>query len=495
ELRNSEENEALCLRYRQQWRQELKALFCAGGASFIDALMRSSHPNPALLLEQWGTVGHPWHPMHKTRLGLSPREVTAMSPEFQAVLRLPLAALRRDCAHLAAVDDGCDYRDWFAQHYPQAWRQWLAALERAGQGGARAENWLPLPLHPYQAQHLVPREFAAEIAAGELLLLADAGMHASPTMSFRTMVPDGSATAPHVKLPVSLRLTSVQRAVSPKIAVMGPRFTRLLEQVLRREGHFGGALDIIPEYLGLHHAGPASGDERARHLAVLYRGNPMDKRSAEHLPAPVGALFADSPADGRPIAAEVAMHCGQGRAGCELEYFRRHAATVLAGTLGAYLLYGMGFEAHQQNSFMLLDRHCRPARLLLRDFGDLRVHMPTLRAAGLDLEPHRAGHACFEDDAPVRDKLLHAVMLCHLGELGLLLARIAGQPEQDFWRVMREEVEAAFERLRPRTLPARWETERHALLEADWPVKSFLRMRLLGTSDDVHGTMRNPLLG
>jgi siderophore synthetase component len=274
---------------------------------------------------------------------------------------------------------------------------------------------------------------------------------------------------------------------------MGPRFTALLGQVLKREAHFGGTLDIIPEYLGLYYAGPNASDERSRHLSVLMRGNPMASRSDALFPVPVGCLFAESPADGAPLALELAQLCEDGQPQAALAYFRRHAATVLSAALGAYLLYGMGFEAHQQNSFILFDRQWRPARLLLRDFGDLRVHMPTLRHAGLDLVPYRAGHACFDDDEPVRDKLLHALMLCHLGELGILLAHAGGEPEQAFWRVLREEVEAVFERLRARVLPARWAAERQALLEGDWPAKSFLRMRLMGTSDDVHGRMPNPL--
>jgi siderophore synthetase component len=93
----------------------------------------------------------------------------------------------------------------------------------------------------------------------------------------------------------------------------------------------------------------------------------------------------------------------------------------------------------------------------------------------------------------VRDKLLHAVLLCHLSELALLLAHAYGQPEQSFWDVLRREIDAVFAALRPRVAARRWDAERQALLADDWPAKAFLRMRLTDTSDDVHGTMPNPL--
>ena len=185
----------------------------------------------------------------------------ALSPEFQARLRVPVAALRAEKARVTFADGGGDYAAWFARIFPDCWRAWEDALRRAG---VAPEGWLPLPLHPYQAQQKIPQAFAEEIARGDLLLLPDVVLDATPTMSFRTVVPDGSAQLPHLKLPVSLRLTSVQRTVSPKSAVMGPRLTRLLADIVEREQGFGGALDIVREEVGLHYLDPNDDDDRPR---------------------------------------------------------------------------------------------------------------------------------------------------------------------------------------------------------------------------------------
>ena len=40
-----------------------------------------------------------------------------------------------------------------------------------------------------------------------------------------------------MKLPISLRLTSVQRSLSPKSAQMGPRVSALLQEILARDGN------------------------------------------------------------------------------------------------------------------------------------------------------------------------------------------------------------------------------------------------------------------
>jgi siderophore synthetase component len=388
------------------------------------------------------------------------------------------------------ADGAGDYVTWFARHFPAGQRRWQAALERRGENPG---EWLPLPVHPFQARRVLPEKFAAEIARGDLLLPDGAALDATPTMSFRTVVPAGSASLPHLKLPVSLQLTSVQRTVSPKSAVMGPRITRLLATVLDLEDGFGGTLDVVREEVGLHYIDPHGDDDRARHLAILFRDNPMAKGDHERFPVPVGALFAESPFSGRPLATElVALACGDHADGA-VAYFELHARTVLTALLSAYLVYGIAFEAHQQNSFIVLDGDYAPVQLLARDFGDLRIHGPTLARAGLAIETYRAGFTVYDDDAPVRDKLLHAVLLCHLAELALLLARAYGHPEHHFWDSLRREIDGVFAALRPRVDADRWHAERAALLEHDWPAKAFLRMRLSDTQDDVHGTMANPL--
>ncbi|GAC1334217.1 MAG: hypothetical protein NVSMB28_31270 [Collimonas sp.] len=365
---------------------------------------------------------------------------------------------------------------------------WEHALRQRQQD---PEDWLPLPVHPYQASRLIPEKFAAEIVQGDLFLLAEVALSASPTMSFRTVVPDGSPLLPHFKLPVSLRLTSVQRTVSPKSAVMGPRLTSMLNSIIATEGGFDSTLDIVGEDIGLYYADPD--DDRARHLSVLFRSNPMQKRSATLFPIPAGSLFADSPVDGRALVTElVALRYGDHGHGA-LQFYQCYVDTVLTAALSAYLLYGIAFEAHQQNSFIMLNSSYEPVKLLVRDFGDLRIHGPSLRRAGLTLDAYRPGHSVFEADEPVRDKLLHATMLCHLAELGLLLACSYRCPEAGFWNVLRQSTVNTFERLRGRTDAQRWETERRAVLESAWPAKAFLKMRLSDTSDDVHGCMPNPL--
>ncbi|MDA7085989.1 IucA/IucC family protein [Pseudomonas sp. SA3-5] len=490
ELDDSLRNDSLCLAYHQSWNRQLRH-----EQDSVDGLLAwlqaSACPdNPTLLLEQWGTLGHPWHPNYKTKLGLSAAQVIELSPEFEARLPIRLAALRRSCAHSESLDADLDYRHWWHSQFPQASRQLDAELRRQS---LEPDDYLPLPVHPWQAEQVLPREFAREIAEQRLILTAIEAFQGHPSMSFRTVLPGASRTLPMVKLPVGLRLTSVQRTLSPRSARMGPRVSRLLLAILGQEPELARHLSVIPERVGLHFNPEPADDEHARHLAVLYRDNPLSLIGPGELAVPVGSLFAEDDR-GQPLLRQwVRLAQGRDDSQAMQAWLRDYLAVALPGLLGLYLVYGVAFEAHQQNSFMLMDRDAQPRRLLLRDFGDIRIHRPSLHAQSLDLELHDPQLTLFDDPDIVRDKLLHTCFMCHLGELVLLCARHWQVPERPLWAMLADQVGQCFAALRGRVDEARWQGERRALLEQDWPAKSFMRMRLENSQSDIVGRLRNPL--
>lgn len=68
-------------------------------------------------------------------------------------------------------------------------------------------------------------------------------------------------------------------------------------------------------------------------------------------------------------------------------FFRAYARTVIRPTLAMYLLYGIAFEAHQQNSLVLFDHAGQPRKLLIRDFGDGCSFAPLFEDRGHRLRP------------------------------------------------------------------------------------------------------------
>jgi siderophore synthetase component len=492
EIDDSFINDTLCLAFHEQWTLQLQAAMDPVHQGNLLGYLKNDPGvgNPTSVLEQWGTLGHPWHPNYKTKLGLGTEQVIDFSPEFEARFPVLLCALHRQYAHVESLGGTADYWQWWQHQFPQAARQLTAHLTAQG---LEASDYLPLPAHPWQARQELPQLFANEIADRLLVLTDIVAFTAHPTMSFRTVLPEGRSDAPMVKLPVSLRLTSVQRTVSPRSARMGPRISHLLQTILAREPDIQRLLSIVPERLGVHFKPQPVNDEHSRHLAVLYRDNPQSLLETGEMAIPVGSLFATDQ-HGQPLLRQwVRLSKGTDDAQAIRAFFKDYASIAVPALLGMYLRYGVAFEAHQQNSFMVMGADGHVSRLLLRDFGDIRIDRKTLHAQGLDIELHDPKMTLYDDAGFVRDKLLHTVFMCHLGELVLLCARHFEIAQALLWDELSAQVSQCFDDVRSQVEPQRWLTERAALLEQDWPAKSFMRMRLMESHADIVGRLPNPL--
>jgi len=492
ELDDSFINDTLCLAFHAQWTLRLQTSMEAANNDNLLSWLKDdpSLHDPTLLLEQWGTLSHPWHPNYKTKLGLDTHQVISFSPEFEARFPVMLCALHRQYSHVELLPGTADYWEWWQGHFPQAAKSLMAELASLG---LEASEYLPLPAHPWQACKELPHIFSNEIGERLLILTDIVAFTAHPTMSFRTVLPEGRRDAPMVKLPVSLRLTSVQRTVSPRSVRMGPRISQLIKTILGREPELHKILDIVPERIGLHFTPQSADDERSRHLAVLYRDNPLSQLQPGEMAIPVGSLFALDQHRQPLLRQWVRLSQGKDDADALHAFFRNYVSIAVPALLGIYLRYGVAFEAHQQNSFMVMSADGQMSRLLLRDFGDIRIDRKTLHAQGLDIELHDPAMTLYDDTGWVRDKLLHTVFMCHLGELVLLGARHFNIPQSLLWNELATQVSQCFDNLRNQVEAQRWATERQAILEQDWPAKSFMRMRLLDSHTDIVGRLRNPL--
>ncbi|WP_341959330.1 IucA/IucC family protein [Pseudomonas sp. RC10] len=491
EIDNSFMNDILCVAFHDAWSRRLAASSREHGSnSFLADLRDTPAVNTSLVLEQWGTTGHPWHPNYKTKLGLSPRQVIDYSPEFDARFEVILCAVHRDFIHIESLPGSPEYRDWLAQWFPEPLHKLDSLLHAQG---LNASDYFPLPVHPWQASETLPSLFADELSDRLLVMSRIKAFTAHPTMSFRTVLPEASRTAPMVKLPVGLRLTSVQRTLSPRSACMGPRVSALLMRILNAEPEVQKTLIVVPECIGLHFKSHRPSDDRERHLSVLYRTNPNDLLNPGEIAVPVGSLFAPDHRDEPLLRQWILLSEGNDSPQAASDFLDRYLYAALPGLMAMYLLYGFAFEAHQQNSFMVMDVNGQPSRLLLRDFGDIRIDRKTLNQRGFDLLLKDPAMTLYEDTGFVRDKLLHTAFMCHFGELILLISRHWELTESDLWEALSAHVNCCFDDLKERTEPGRWHAEREALLVNDWPAKSFLRMRLRDSPIDIVRRLKNPL--
>lgn len=493
ELTDAQLNEALCNAWREAWSARLRAAAGGSGATtFWGWLKRETNRSKlVVLLEQWSATGHPYHPTHKTRRGMAPAEVLVFCPEFRPQVRVALFAARRERVCGEALPDLPPFACWLEHAFPAQAEAWRAALSAKARD---PEDYVALPVHPWQARHAVPERFARALAKGDLLALPGLAIPADPLVSVRTLAAATGAEAPHLKLSLGVRLTSVERTISPRSCIMGPRISHLLERLIARDDVLARTLRILPEEVGLHFASDDPQEAAdARYLAALLRGNPSRLCGAGDFVVPATALAVASPVTGAPLFLELGQAGAVDDSARARALFARYAEAYLRPLLTLYLRYGIGLEAHLQNSLVLCDASGDLRSLVFRDFGGIRIHEATLTAAGLDLALHSDRLTLADTRGAVRGKLTAHGLHRHLGFLISRICQYLGSDEGPFWADVAGIGRTVFDELRGDVGAATWREERQALLDDDWEFKANLRMRLANLSKDVYVRIANPL--
>jgi DNA polymerase-3 subunit chi len=255
--------------------------------------------------EQRVVDGHPYHPGCRSRPGFSVAEQLAYAPEHRPVVGLGLVPV---------PGEGCLVTG-----------DWPADLRDGGR--------VLVPVHPWQAAHVLKRPAEERLAA-------------HPLMSLRTLALAGG---PHVKTALSARLTSSVRDISVGSVAAAMALSVFAEELADDRVHFtrtlGAVTDGSPE------------------LAAVLRESPEVYAGPGERVVPVAAL----PGTGLPE-----------EPGWLAEFAR------LALTVGLRLLErGVALEAHGQNLLVVLSATGAPLRLVYRDLADIRVSPARLARRGI----------------------------------------------------------------------------------------------------------------
>ncbi|MEV4232738.1 IucA/IucC family protein, partial [Streptomyces bobili] len=285
--------------------------------------------------EQRVVDGHPYHPNCRSRPGFSVAEQLAYGPEHRPPgVRLGLLPVpAEECLVSGEWPDGL--RD-----------------------GRR----LVIPVHPWQAAHVLKRS-------------CPEGLAAHPLMSLRTLAVPGG---PHVKTALSARLTSSVRDISVGSVAASATLSAFAESLAE---HTDGLLHMTRS-LG---AVTANSPDLA---AVLRESPSVYAGPGEHV-VPVAALATTG------LPASPAW----------LADFARLALTV-----GLRLLErGVALEAHGQNLLVVLSASGAPLRLVYRDLADIRVSPARLARHGVTA-PELPARILTDDVTALRRKLFGSLV-------------------------------------------------------------------------------------
>ncbi len=230
--------------------------------------------------------------------------------------------------------------------------------------GMRDGGRLLVPVHPWQAEHVLKRP------CGE-------GFAAHPLMALRTLAePDGR----HVKTALSARLTSSVRDISVYSVGQSATLSAFAHAAAAR---MDGLLHVTRTL------GAVTAD--SPDLAAVLRESPQ--------------AYADAGRGERVLPVAALTTTGLPDSPAWLAGFTRLALTVGLSMLEL----GVALEAHGQNLLVVLSATGDPLRLVYRDLADIRVSPARLARHGV-LVPELTGRTVTDDERALRRKLFGSLV-------------------------------------------------------------------------------------
>ncbi|WP_410569793.1 IucA/IucC family protein [Amycolatopsis sp. cmx-4-61] len=372
-------------------------------------------------------TGHPRLVLNKGRVGFSARDRARYAPEAGEDIRLR----------------------WFAVHPGHAEFRCVPGLSRdalldAELGELRREfaakapeDYVWVPVHPWQADEIVGTLYAAELATGLVIDLGESADAYRPHQTVRTLANVSTPGRHDVKTAVSVRNTLVYRGLNSAATLAGPSVTTWLRRIgaadplLTEEYRFGllgevasvsvkhplfGHLDELPyrfhETLGALWREPirlADGERAISFAALPYRGPDG------------GSVLAHLIGGGDPAA-----------------WLTRLFDLLLTPLLQWLLRHGVGFCPHGQNLVLVVDAAGVPQRVLIKDFAQGVDLLDEQLESYRSLPPEAASDMLRWPAHLLAQSLFSSVFSGQFRFWAELLLDELGLPRAAFWAPVRE---------------------------------------------------------
>jgi len=454
-----------------------------------DASPTASHD----ALETQITDGHRYHPAYKSRLGFDVADNLAYGPEYGAPLHPLWLAARRSIAELTYAA-GVGEADFLHEQLgATALGGFYATISAAGED---PDEFVLLPVHPWQWRRHIVGAFAEELRRRDLLVLGPDPHAFLAQQSIRTIACTDKLARPNLKLALSIVNTSTSRILGAHTVANAPRVSHWLQRVVAGDPFLRDEerTVLLGEVMGCA-VDPADCPELLRAdrygaLACIWRESLHPRLDPGEQAMPFTGLTART-ADGTPLIDAWVRTLGLSR------WLERVIEVSAKPLLHLLCRHGIALEAHAQN-MLLLHHGGEPTRVALKDFHDgVRFSRRLLAEPALcpALAPpplHHANRNSFletDDVALVTDFLLDAFLFINLGELAIFLADVYSFDEREFWAIADAVVGAYQERFAQLA-------DRFALFDVRKPtiaVEKLTTRRLLPDTELRLHDVRNPL--
>ncbi|MGW2064513.1 IucA/IucC family siderophore biosynthesis protein [Streptomyces sp. NBC_01724] len=447
-------------------------------------------------IETGMTEGHPCFVANNGRLGFGVDEYRAYAPEAASGIRLIWLAARRDRATFTA-GAGLDYSTLIDGELGEETRARFAATMTGL--GLDLDDYLLIPVHPWQWWNKLAVTFAGELAQRHLVCLGEGDDSYLAQQSIRTFFNTSNPDKHYVKTALSVLNMGFMRGLSAAYMEATPAINDWLAGLIERDEVLRAArFSIIRERaaIGYHHrayeAATAKGSPYLKMLAALWRESPLPGLAAGERVATMASLV-HTDHEGNSVAGALIAESGLAPAA----WLRRYLDAYLVPVLHCFYAYDLVYMPHGENVILVVEDGV-VTRTVFKDIAEEIAVMDPDAVLPPQVERIRA-------EVPDDMKLLSVltdVFDCFFRFLAAGLATESILDEDTFWRTVAECV-SGYQESMPQLAD---KFKQYDMFTDEFALSCLNRLQLRNNKQMVDltdpsgalqliGTLRNPIAG
>ncbi|MFF2436096.1 IucA/IucC family protein [Streptomyces sp. NPDC058107] len=447
-------------------------------------------------IETGMTEGHPCFVANNGRLGFGVDEYRAYAPEAASGIRLVWLAARRDRATFTA-GAGLDYSTLIDGELGEETRARFAATMTGL--GLDLDDYLLIPVHPWQWWNKLAVTFAGELAQRHLVCLGEGDDSYLAQQSIRTFFNTSNPDKHYVKTALSVLNMGFMRGLSAAYMEATPAINDWLAGLIERDEVLRAArFSIIRERaaIGYHHrayeAATAKGSPYLKMLAALWRESPVPGLAAGERVATMASLV-HTDHEGNSVAGALIAESGLAPAA----WLRRYLDAYLVPVLHSFYAYDLVYMPHGENVILVVEDGV-VTRTVFKDIAEEIAVMDPDAVLPPQVERIRA-------EVPDGMKLLSVltdVFDCFFRFLAAGLATESILDEDTFWRTVAECV-SGYQESMPQLAD---KFKQYDMFTDEFALSCLNRLQLRNNKQMVDltdpsgalqliGTLRNPIAG
>lgn len=374
------------------------------------------------------TEGHPAFVANNGRIGFGADDYTRYAPETGQPVRLLWLAAQRtvtDLALGAGVEEEQLYRAELGPDLVSTFRAILSGL------GLDPDDYLFLPVHPWQWVNKLTVTFAPDLARRDLVLLGESRDDYRPQQSIRTFFNVSRPDRHYVKTALAIQNMGFLRGLSPAYMAGTPAINDWVADTVHSDPELRACgFTVLREVAAIGYTGDVyhrleQSSAQRKLIAALWRESPIPRLDEGERVATMASLL-HRDASGDALVTAMIKNAPLDAAGWLHSFLRAYLRPIVH----CLYAYDLAFMPHGENLIMVL-RDQLPVRMMIKDIGE-EVALMSDREL-----PEPVRRICADVEEETRSlAVLTDVFDGFLRYLSAILAEDGVLAAGDFWRIV-----------------------------------------------------------